>query len=577
MRIAKIFAWISLSVAPFLFMVYQYKWLSDLPFYDYWHGNYIGSIFLSDNLINFLSGLLHRSNEHIIVVPKLFYHLNFLLFSGSNYGMYALNLILNCFTVLVFFLLIKEMKLCKQDLVIALPVLSFVFFSPTAGHNWFLAFSGNHWFMANLFFLTSLFFLIKFIKDYHIFNYFLSVFFVFMSVLTYSTGLMGLIAIAIVFLPVALNNRKSISYFCGYICFSVVVFSIIFITYTKPAHHPSFSIDVFVISNIIFSFIGNPFTNNHNYVLVIGKVGFLFLCIATIIFFKYAFIKHKIEDYTPLSIGWAVCLYSFLNALLAAISRGGFGNELYGMANRYMNLSVFFWLGLLLFFYCYIFNFIKINSRVYLYISKFVFIVIISMTLCIYYKHGLDISIRYETQARHSIYAKMALHLDIYDEEIENKFIFSSFTEPIRHILKSKSHVPFNENFFDKFELDHNIMLNTNAVEQDIKEYKYYIDRVVSLNDDWKRIQGWVVSLKNINLELNRLYAYNSSDNLIGIGAVNLLRDDVKKVFGFSNARYSGFIIYVNTNKLCDIMSIYIKADDKHNVFLTELILIDKL
>jgi hypothetical protein len=125
-----------------------------LEYLDYW--GMLREIF--DPTGRFLPlGLLVRSNEHLVVLPKVLMALNVLLFGGSNAAHCVVVFMIALATfVMLCRITVKHYPGEKAEIIILTAAFSFSIFTPHGLHNFAFAMSGGNWFLANLFAVAAI-------------------------------------------------------------------------------------------------------------------------------------------------------------------------------------------------------------------------------------------------------------------------------------------------------------------------------------------------------------------------------------------------------------------------------------
>lgn len=340
---------------PVGYVLYLISQAGEIPNFDYWW--IVSRFYSTQGFSSDLQDWFFRNNEHIVLIPSLVYALNILLTQGSNTGLclFALS-----FAAIQAILLVNLIPQHIQQLfslwVLVLFCISVFNFTPAAAHNWMRGFSGVIWMGANLFVIAAIFCVTRAVEQLSVkperqYSYRTvplpiasvagSIGFGILGILNYSTALALwpiLCAIAVIFrFPRVLTLL--------YFGISALILSLYFFTYQTPPHHPELArLSFGEMLVYIPIYLGAIFTYNLNLAAIVGLSGI----IATAIFAYYWFFLPR---GTHLKIAWlpwlSIQAYTFATALMAAVSRSGFGLG-QARSSRYASLPGLFWLSLLI-------------------------------------------------------------------------------------------------------------------------------------------------------------------------------------------------------------------------------------
>ncbi|HPL65357.1 MAG TPA: hypothetical protein PLG94_02455 [Smithellaceae bacterium] len=327
---------------PIVYMFSFYNELHTLPNNDYWH--MFSHFFIGDVFTVNMQTLFIRQNEHLCVIPKLIYLINYYVTQGSNKGLFVINFFLVFTQLFIISRVVKNYKIFYQYLAVILT--AFLLFSPTAAHNWMLSFSGNNWFLANMFAFSAFYFycLHKYEKALKT-NYYIS--FILSSVLaslTYSTGVYALVALIIFLAMDMFNNenhfdKKNILNQLSLLLFMIIV-TFWYLSYRQTSNYPYLSINMIIILKYSLAYLGGIFSNDINIAILMGGIGIVILLACSV----YSFISKNINQ--AICFGLLVCLYTVISAFTTAMARSAvFGLE-QALSSRYASLSQLFWIGL---------------------------------------------------------------------------------------------------------------------------------------------------------------------------------------------------------------------------------------
>ncbi|GAK60679.1 hypothetical protein U27_00577 [Candidatus Vecturithrix granuli] len=181
---------ILVSALPILYIISFGFTLHQVPNNDYW-GSFNG-IFSSGGM----RGLFTKSNEHTVVIPHLFYYVNYLLTRGNNRGLFIWNILIVGGTLGFAINLLKQCSfLQKQEFYLAMPMCAIFLFAPSPADSWLLSMGGVMWFSANLFFFAALYSFMHYLQNSSLAMLVWSGCFALCSAFSYSSGIFTFLAI----------------------------------------------------------------------------------------------------------------------------------------------------------------------------------------------------------------------------------------------------------------------------------------------------------------------------------------------------------------------------------------------
>ncbi|MBD0340692.1 MAG: hypothetical protein ICV61_07300, partial [Microcoleus sp. Co-bin12] len=353
---------------PASYILYLISQAGDLSNFDYWWmtWNFYSVDGFSTNPFNWI----FRANEHFVLIPAIIYALNIVVTQGSNMGLCLVAWFLawiQCHVLIA--LLPLNLRRFPLQFISLLLCISIFNFTPAAAHNWMRGFSGVHWIIANLFVICSIFCLQSYATVLlnkrealppdihsqaqpgnefvggvppcpppHLQNKWVigSIVFGVLGCISYSTplALWPILCAA----AVVLRFPRRITYL--YFIASIAVIGIYFLTYKTPSHHPSLTkINPLKTLEYIPTYLGGIFSEN---IIVASIIGIIGLIAATGFVGYWLFVK-KVDS--PHWLPWlSIQLYTLQTALMAAVSRSGFGVE-QATASRYATLPALFWMS----------------------------------------------------------------------------------------------------------------------------------------------------------------------------------------------------------------------------------------
>ena len=337
-------------VIPASYILYLISQAGDLSNFDYWWmtWNFYSVDGFSTNPFNWI----FRANEHFVLIPAIIYALNIVITQGSNIGLCLTGwffALIQCHVLIA--LLPLKLRHFPLQFILVVVGISIFNFTPAAAHNWMRGFSGVHWIIANLFVICSIFCLQTYAKDLSVGavppcppsslqNKWVigSIIFGILGCISYSTplALWPILCAA----AVILRFPRQVTYL--YFGASIAVIGTYFLTYKTPTHHPSLTkINPLKTLEYIPTYLGGIFSENVIIASVIGIIGL----IAVTGFVGYWLFGKK-SDRTEWLPWLSIQIYTLQTALMAAVSRSGFGVE-QATASRYATLPALFWMSTL--------------------------------------------------------------------------------------------------------------------------------------------------------------------------------------------------------------------------------------
>ncbi len=553
------------ALLPATYVLYLISQAGHLLNFDYWW--MIKNIYSIDGFSTNPFDWMFRANEHFVLIPAIIYALNILITKGSNIGLCLATFLLAAIQSLLLIKLLPE-KLTENRPVFAFLIIciSLFNFTPAAAHNWMRGYSGVHWVIANLFVIASIYSLQKTVeRGYCPFKTnqtkwaTASITFGILGCMSYSTPLALWPILWAAAVLMQLPRRIIITYFS----FAILVVGIYFITYKTPSHHPSLS-QVNLLDTLAYIpvYLGAIFTHNIPVALIIGTIG---LILAAGFHLYWLLLKPiKNQDFLP----WlSIIIYTFGTALMAAISRSGFGiNQ--AIASRYATLPALFWLSLI------VLTIIMINqepisetrffqktgflNRLSRKKPYFLTPVIALITILSIFMYGVGGKTAEAIALRASYQPLVALsvQLNIVDpvliqEKVGNRP--AAFID-LLDALKKHNLVPFNkdvkkDNFCAPLGEKIDINLLTNEPQENLPGY---FDPITKYTATTARVNGWVGSSDKIKC----IAILNQNQIVRGFGMSGFPRPDVAKIMG-SDFKSSGWKGYIEASP-DDILSAYV-------------------
>lgn len=556
---------------PAAYILYLISQAGDLSNFDYWWmtWNFYSVDGFSTNPFNWI----FRANEHFVLIPAIIYGLNIIVTQGSNIGLCLIAWFLawlQCY-VLIALLPLKLRNFPLQFISVILCI-SIFNFTPAAAHNWMRGFSGVHWIIANLFVICSIFCLHSYVnlllnsreaqplgihsqtemgnegwqQNKWVIG---SIVFGILGCISYSTplGLWPILCGA----AIVLRFPRRITYL--YFAASIAVIGIYFLTYKTPSNHPSLTkINPLKTLEYIPIYLGGIFSENLIVASIIGIIG----SIAVTGFVGYWLLAKKSVQLgypvgnRPNWLPWlSIQLYTLQTALMAAVSRSGFGVE-QATASRYATLPALFWMSTIILTVLAVRE-LQPKPRIQERWLTPLFAVVTAAVILMYGVGG-ETARAIGRRATYQPLVALSLQLGITDitlikERVGNKP--AAFVGLI-DALKTNNLVPFNRDI-KKYNfcaaLDTKIDPNLLSAPKD--GVPGYFDTITKLAPAAARVIGWVGDPEN---HVKCIVILNQENVVRGFAMSGFPRPDLVNLFGvaYESAAWRGYIQTSPTDKL---------------------------
>ncbi len=531
-NLAFIIPTIILVLLPASYVLYLISQAGHLLNFDYWW--MIKNIYSIDGFSTNPFDWMFRANEHFVLIPAIIYALNIVITKGSNIGLCLATFLLAAIQSLILIKLLPE-KLTVNRSVLALLIIciSLFNFTPAAAHNWMRGYSGVHWVIANLFVIASIYCLTKLINKSNNKWAIGSIIFGILGCISYSTPL----ALWPILCAAAVLMRLPRRIIIAYVSATILVVGTYFITYKTPSHHPSLS-QVNLVDTLAYIpvYLGAIFSHHIPVALIIGIVG-LILAAGFHVYWLLSKPLNKI-DWLP----WlSIIIYSFGTALMAAVSRSGFGID-QAIASRYATLPALFWLSLIVLTILWI-NQQQLNTRKKQYFLIPVVAVVTVLSILMYGVGGKTAE-AIALRATYQPLVALSVQLNIVDpllihEKVGNRpEAFISLLDA----LKAHNLVPFNKDIKkDNFCVPLGAKIESNLLTNEPQEkLPGYLDPITKYTATTARVNGWVGDSDKI-----KCIAILNQDKIVrGFGMSGFPRPDVAKIMGseFESSGWKGYI-----------------------------------
>jgi len=536
---------------PASYILYLISQAGDLSNFDYWWmtWNFYSVDGFSTNPFNWI----FRANEHFVLIPAIIYALNIVITQGSNIGLCVVSwflALIQCH-VLIALLPLKLNRFPLQFILVVVAI-SIFNFTPAAAHNWMRGFSGVHWIIANLFVICSIFCLQSYatvagtgagtgappLGDGWVIG---SIIFGILGCISYSTplALWPILCAA----AVVLRFPRRVTYL--YFAVSIAVISTYFLTYKTPAHHPSLTkINPLKTLEYIPIYLGGIFSDNIIIASIIGIIGL----IAVTGFVGYWLFGKKVDrtDWLP----WlSIQIYTLQTALMAAVSRSGFGVE-QATASRYATLPALFWMSTFVLTVLWVRQLQPIPRMQRSWLTPLLGIVTIAIVLM--YGVGGETASAIARRATYQPLVALSLQLGITDVTLIKDKVGNRPAAFVGLIdaLQTNNLVPFNRDIKKHnfcAELDTKIEPNLLSAPKD--GVPGYFDIVTKLAPTAARVIGWVGDPEN---NVKCIAILNQENVVRGFAMSGFPRPDLVNLFGpaYKFAAWRGYIQTSPTDKL---------------------------
>ncbi len=557
---------------PASYILYLISQAGDLSNFDYWWmtWNFYSVDGFSTNPFNWI----FRANEHFVLIPAIIYALNIVVTQGSNIGLCLVAWFLawiQCHILIA--LLPLNLRRFPLQFISLLLCISIFNFTPAAAHNWMRGFSGVHWIIANLFVICSIFCLQSYATvllnkredlppDIHsqaeAGNEFLgavpacpphlqnkwvvgSIVFGVLGCISYSTplALWPILCAA----AVVLRFPRRITYL--YFIASIAVIGIYFLTYKTPSHHPSLTkINPLKTLEYIPTYLGGIFSENIIVASIIGIIGL----IAVTGFVGYWLFVKKVDS--PDWLPWlSIQLYTLQTALMAAVSRSGFGVE-QATASRYATLPALFWMSTIVLTVLWVRE-LQPTPRIQ---GRWLtpLFAVATVAIILMYGVGGETAMAIARRATYQPLVALSLQLGITDVTLIKDRVGNKPAAFIGLIdaLKTNNLVPFNRDI-----KKHNFCaalatkIAPNLLSAPKDGVPGYFDTVTKLAPKAARVTGWVGDPEN---NVKCIAILNQENVVRGFAMSGFPRPDLVNLFGpsYEFAAWRGYIQTSPTDKL---------------------------
>jgi hypothetical protein len=325
-------AW-SLAILPLLYFAVQVPRFGALQYNDYY--GILQELADGDGLsTDPFRWLAVRSNEHTVTLPALVYAANIAATHGDNRGLSAFSLLVLAATLLLLSRLLPGAIRRGAALVVALPLLALLVFTPAAAHSIVMGFSGTIWFTANLAAVAAIAALTRLEREAPVTALWPVLAAGLVAALSNSTSL----ALWPALVAGALVRRLPRRHLAVLGAATVVAYAAFLARFHALPWHPKPNADhPLSLASYVAAYLGSLLTSRAGAAVVIGALA-LAASVALV-----AMTRRELASRAP----WLMLqLYGLGAGLGTAVGRSGWGDA-QALASRYASLAALFWIGLL--------------------------------------------------------------------------------------------------------------------------------------------------------------------------------------------------------------------------------------
>ncbi|WP_293122278.1 hypothetical protein [Microcoleus sp. bin38.metabat.b11b12b14.051] len=557
---------------PASYILYLISQAGDLSNFDYWWMTW--NFYSVDGFATNPFNWIFRANEHFVFIPAIIYALNIIVTQGSNIGLcltaWFLALI-QCYVLIA--LLPLNLRRFPLQFISVIICISIFNFTPAAAHNWMRGFSGVHWIIANLFVICSIFCLQSYVtillnkreaepldidsqlgagtgapplRNGWVIG---SIVFGILGCISYSTplGLWPILCGA----AIVLRFPRRITYL--YFAASIAVIGLYFLTYKTPSNHPSLTkINPLKTLEYIPIYLGGIFSEN---IIIASTIGIIGLIAVTGFVGYWLLAKKAVQLGYPVGnrpnwLPWlSIQLYTLQTALMAAVSRSGFGVE-QATASRYATLPALFWMSTIILIVLAVRELQPIPRIQGRWLTPLFAVVTVAVILM--YGVGGETARAIARRATYQPLVGLSLQLGITDitlikERVGNKP--AAFVGLI-DALKTNNLVPFNRDIKKhNFCAALDTKIDPNLLWAPKDGVPGYFDTVTKLAPKAARVIGWVGDPEN---HVKCIVILNQENVVRGFAMSGFPRPDLVNLFGdsYKSAAWRGYIQTSPTDKL---------------------------
>ena len=509
------------TLGPPLYIFLSVLETTPLPEMDYWWN--LRAIFDKSNTgeLADIGSWVALHNEHPFFLTKVIYFLNVHLSHGSSQYLSLWTFLMAAVqAVLLIKALPPRVTQSSSLLVVALPVISCLTFTPQAVHNWMWGMSGTAWMTANTVSIACFAACAAYLAAPNARWAGLALLLGLTASVTYGTGLLALPVAAVILLclrppkfPTAIS-LGALSIVIGYAW-----------VFRTPGHHPAPVMDLTILARYVSGLLGRMWTENPDTARTIGIISVIS---AAVIVTKL--LREKDRDAGALLFWVSVLGYALGNAVLIAVTRAGFGNDPTVGLTRYAGIRALFWIAWVM---------IVILALLRMRISQGAMgalQIFVASGLVLSYANAYDWA-PYRKKQRTKELAAVALRLGHTDESRVSAHIFAAeYFEMIDIVplLRNIEHYPFNASFsYDCRRLGTQLSPDEVATADTWeRSLKGSLGGVRMLKPDLAELSGWAYSQSN-NIEC--VVVVDAARRVVGATVPGFPRPDVSNALKMTN------------------------------------------
>lgn len=500
---------------------------SPVPFWDMWDG-YLGFY------INIIDGnynhWLIQHNEHKILIPRILFYIDFLIFNGQGYFLLLLNLIFLIIFTILFFNIFKRFFFNNELKFLSILVCLIFFWGQKENLVW--AFQ-SQFFLVYLFPFLSIYSLYEYAKTDQVQKLIYFLVFTFCAVFSMANGIviLPLILFFLCYLQINIKNKYLISIF---------IFSLLYLylfNYTSPPGHGNFLFTLmdtpFEMLRFTARFLGSVMFHifNNNFGKIISEIYGFFLIFIIFMSFFSAFIYKRIDD-DLFKILIIYLLFIFISAFLISGGRVLFGLD-NAFSSRYLTPSLFAQCAFL----------ILLNIQ-YPAIQKKLFNFFILLIIFMLPTQINSFTNDVHKKTNYSLSA-LSLLLEVDDKNQQN------IIYPNNIVLKkiAQRAKELNLSIFGSGDI-YNLYKSLNQINSsDLKNSSChgYLEEKVIIDDEFSYYKGWIYDNKLSGKYT--MHAVDENNKNIGIGYYGLYRPDVKNAIKITN-KFTGYKVYFKNDSV---------------------------
>lgn len=508
---------------------------SEVPFWDMWDGFLEFKLKLEDRHFN---AWWEQHNEHRIIITRIIFWLDFVLFNGQNWFLIIINYVLLSFIICVFLQIVKSER--KEEYGWSGLFLTVLLTSWSQRENLIWGFQ-SQFFLAQLLPLITFYLFSKTGKDNrrNTSYFFGSVLFGILSIGTMANGILALPLLLIYALLVGASlSRILLIFFVSLLVTTAYFHNFNFPTQHGSVFHAMYEDPVSFI-HYIFLYLGSPIYHilggGVAAKTIAGFAGFAFTLIVLVI--TYRTYMQKLAPSTKLSLLFFIA-YIGGTAFVTAGGRLVFGVE-QALSSRYATPALMAWASL--FILC-LPSFEKLKGRVYVKIE----LIFLIFSFLIFASQLIALRPKNDTYFNRDISA-LALELGVRDNaQLKNIIHTPDLAYSLSEVLVEKNVSIFG---IDKFrDLRNELGKKKGALNENniclgsINEIKPLIS-----DGNFVSVHGWIYDQYEKKVP-EKLEFRNEHGVVVGSALTGLKRADVAALYG-TTSEFLGFKGYILTEK----------------------------